>query len=115
MSALYLQMYCYQSRLGLRAVHVTFCMNEVQDFVLLLRAHVASVNKFVPVLCRDPGQQQTRVTFVFSVDGDLSTSRPVSYESHVTHLSTFDLIKQPGAGMKAETGHYLTPLATGTA
>lgn len=32
-----------------------------------------------------------------------------------THLSAFDLIKQPGAEMKAGTSHYLTPLATGAA
>lgn len=46
------------------------------------------------------------------------SSPPTLSEAHLkvkTHLSAFDLIKQPGSGMKAGTSHYLTPLATGAA
>lgn len=48
---------------------------------------------------------------------DFTVSRevlPLFLEAYLkveTDLSAFDLIKQPGAKMKAETSHYLTPFA----
>ncbi len=89
----------------------TFCLCVRQ------RARVVFVNKPAPVRA-DSLMNRTLSPTLLSVWIEISpTSNPLrsSFESRDSFINFSDLIKKPGAGMKAATSHYLTPLAAGMA